>query len=637
MKRHCEIVILLAALTFATGTTEVSAQDSAPGPWQSFLIPDGKTVYDMVNHVTWLADMNLPHKEKFRFDFASCTGSVDDPQPCIWADGAMSYTSALAWVQALNAYVDSNSGTVGYLGHTTWQLPTAPLKASDCSGTGPEPYREGFAFGCDTSALGFLYHTALGFRAPNTAVPIPPNMVGPFRNFQPNLYWSRSRGGSKSKVCHGGIANFSFATGAQGGGCGGDYADVLPMIGSPTPGGTNPLQVKSDGTVYDPETNVTWLVDANLAAHETFGLPRCTPAADENPPEPTPCVALDGSMNYASAEQFIARMNAYVDPNSGMVTGYLHHTDWNLPTLDAKCPTYGCRGVDNPMGNLYYRQLTSPAGTHFVAGTPIVPVADTAVGPFNQLAPFPYWQCLGATIQDACIPLPVLPILPSPNNEPGTNSEWGFSFGTGFQGTERLTATHFVAVYYLGCDLPDQAQCQGPPPYVLPAIAEKGGPVYSIPGTVTEESTITLTAVTGSVCLRADYCTNAAGIVTAAAGNTTPPGQTSSFGEAQPDGSELELNYGALLISIEGVGTRQVFPAAEANGLNNKVPPTSLTASAPTFQELGFPKFSIQDAKIRFIVADTYYADNSGDFLLTLQTPSATDSANTTETVTVRP
>ena len=29
------------------------------------------------------------------------------------------------------------------------------------------------------------------------------------------------------------------------------------------------------------------------------------------------------------------------------------------------------------------------------------------------------------------------------------SSEWGFSFGTGFLGTERLTANHFVTAYYV--------------------------------------------------------------------------------------------------------------------------------------------------------------------------------------------
>jgi hypothetical protein len=602
MRHHCVIGILLAALTFVG-----SAQGSAPGPWQTFLIPDGKTVYDIVNHVTWLADMNLPGKEKFRFDFPLCDGSSTEPDPCIWASGSMSYTSAEAWVTALNNYDNGN----GYLGHKNWQLPTAPFKDPGCAEKGPPD--NSFGFGCDAGALGFLYHTALGFRAPNTAVPIPPNMVGPFRNFQPYPYWSHSPGGGLS--CN--IANFNFANGAQGGGCQTDFLYVLPMIegeilGLPIPGGTNKLHVNPDGkTVYDPETNVTWLADANLAAHETFGLPRCKTA-----PDTTPCVARDGSMNYASATQFIINMNAY---NGG--AGYLGQTNWDLPSVDARCPTYGCGGDRNPMGNLYYDQLNFPAGT------PVVPVPDIAVGPFHHLPPFPYWSCLADTIQDACE-------AGGPNPPPGPPAEWAFSFGTGFLGTSRLAGDHFVAVYYVGCDLPDQERCLGAPPYVLPAIAEKGGPVYSIPGTVTEESTITLTNVTGSVCLRAGYCTNAAGIVTAAAGNTTAPGQTSYFIEHQPDGSDLEFNYGALLISIEGVGQRQVFPAVKANGLNSILPPTSLTASAPTFRELGFQKFSVQDAQIRFIVADTYYADNSGDFLLTLQTPSATDSANTTEIVT---
>jgi len=112
--------------------------------------------------------------------------------------------------------------------------------------------------------------------------------------------------------------------------------------------------------------------------------------------------------------------------------------------------------------------------------------------------------------------------------------------------------------------------------YILPAIADKGGPAYVIPGTVTEESTISLTNVTGSVCLRTGYCTNAAGIVTAAAGNTTAPGSDSFFIALQPDGSEQEFEYGAVLISIEGVGYRQVFPANKANGLNSISPPTRL-------------------------------------------------------------
>ena len=344
----------------------------------------------------------------------------------------MNYPSAVAWIQGMN---DAN-----YLGHSDWQLPTAPLNDPDCSSKGPKPYREGFAFGCDLGAMGYLYYTALGIKAPNTAVPIPPNTVGPFSNFQPNLYWSDSPGGGHAYKDP--IANFSFASGAHGGGCGGDYADVLPMIkgeilGVPIPAGGNKLHVNPGGTtVYDPETNRTWLADANLAKKETFGLPRCKTA-----PETAPCVADDGSMNYESAQAWISAMNAYVDPVTGVV-GYLGQTDWGFPSLDAdveKCPTYGCAGAFNPLGNLYYNQLKIPVGT------PVVPVPDIAVGPFNDLVPFPYWSCLADTIREACQSTD----SESKNNEPSKNSEWGFSFGTGFLGTERLTANHYVTAYYV--------------------------------------------------------------------------------------------------------------------------------------------------------------------------------------------
>jgi hypothetical protein len=84
----------------------------------------------------------------------------------------------------------------------------------------------------------------------------------------------------------------------------------------------------------------------------------------------------------------------------------------------------------------------------------VVPVPDIAVGPFNHLQPFPYWECLADTIQDACEP-----DIDTLADEPGKNSEWGFSFGTGFLGTERITANHYVTAYYVGCD-PDMSWCQ---------------------------------------------------------------------------------------------------------------------------------------------------------------------------------
>src|SRR5580658_1038599 len=336
MKLHCAIGTLLTALAIAN-SVQLSAQDSAHDDWHKVLIPYDETVYDVFNNVMWLADANLPAKVErdgtnFRFGLPLCPPLTQTPiESCVNASGSMNYTSAVAWVQGMN---DAN-----YLGHSDWQLPTAPLKDADCSSKGPVPYREGFAFGCDEGALGYLYYDALGFKAPNTAIPIPPDTVGPFIDFQPNLYWSDSDGGGHA--CKDPIANFSFASGARGGGCGGDYADVLPMIiGDPfamPPAGSTDLFVNPGGaTVYDPETNITWLTDANLAANwvpdsgpvfiDTLGMPRCTTA-----PDATLCVARDGSMNYASAQQFIDNLNAYDGGN-----GFLGQHNWSLPSLDAR-------------------------------------------------------------------------------------------------------------------------------------------------------------------------------------------------------------------------------------------------------------------------------------------------------------
>ena len=162
MKRHCAIGTFLAALIFA-GSGHLSAQARISGLWPLVLIPNGETVYDVVNHVTWLTDANLPARQ--RFGIPLCDESGGDP--CIYASGDMDYASAAAWILALNK--------ANYLGHSNWQLPTAPLKDPGCAGVGP--LNDSFGFGCDANALGYLYHKALGFQAPNTAVPIPPRWV----------------------------------------------------------------------------------------------------------------------------------------------------------------------------------------------------------------------------------------------------------------------------------------------------------------------------------------------------------------------------------------------------------------------------------------------------------------------------
>src|SRR5580698_538979 len=363
-KRHCASGILVAALTLA-GSAQLSAQNPF---WPLVLIPNGETVYDVVNHVTWLTYANLPALQ--RFGMPLCNGSgpygSDIVGRCVNASGIMDYQSAAAWVSAMN---DAN-----YLGHSNWQLPTTPSADPSCSGKGTDG--NSFGFSCNANALGYLYYKALGFQTPNTAVPMPPNRVGPFRNFQPEAYWSND---TQSP-----IAYFVFVDGSQGGGTGGDFQYALPMIPGKIPG-TPPasgmgLQVNPDGqTVYDPMAGVagvTWLADANLAASDTLGLPRC-----QTPIAPMNCVAQDGSMTAPTAGQFINNMNAY---DRG--AGYLGQTNWQLPPVPANCPLFGCV-KDNPMGILYYIQFG------LTAGTPVVEPPDIAVGPFLHLWPYPYWSC----------------------------------------------------------------------------------------------------------------------------------------------------------------------------------------------------------------------------------------------------
>jgi len=370
------------------------------------LSSDGTMVYDTVNNITWLADADLPASS--RFGLPLCTGSNAEPQPCVNASGSMNYQSAAAWVQALNA--------ANYLGQSNWQLPTTPPIDRNCGKTGPNG--NSFGFGCTAGAYASLYN-ALGLKAPNTAVPIPNNTVGPFSNFQPYIYWSQTSNGTQ------GYATFSFATGFHGSNTGPNFLYVLPMItgkipGTPAASGTG-LQVNPGGqTVYDPAINVTWLANANLAASNAFGMPPC-----QDPTTPAICVAEDGAMTWDSAGQFIKNMNA---------AAYLGQNNWQLPPIDQSCNGFNCTsGSNSPMGELYYTQLGLSRGTSIV-----VP-PNIQVGPFHHIQPALYWSCAGATIQSPC-----------QSDGPVFNQEWSFSFGSGFEGTDILPNDLYATAYFVG-------------------------------------------------------------------------------------------------------------------------------------------------------------------------------------------
>jgi hypothetical protein len=78
-----------------------------------------------------------------------------------------------------------------------------------------------------------------------------------------------------------------------------------------------PLVPSADGqTVNDPNLNVTWLADGNLAAKQTFGVSN---------------INKSGSMDYATAVRWVEAMNK-LDHGAG----YLGHNNWQLPTAPAK-------------------------------------------------------------------------------------------------------------------------------------------------------------------------------------------------------------------------------------------------------------------------------------------------------------
>ena len=174
--------------------------------------------------------------------------------------------------------------------------------------------------------------------------------------------------------------------------------------------------------------------------------------------------------------------------------------------------------------------------------------------------------------------------------------------------------------------------------YYVPAIAKGGGPVYVIPGAVTEKSMIGFT-VSGQACEQGSGvgCFNAAGVVTVK-GSTAHlgVGQSSGF-TGNIGGFTGKYKFGALLLSIEGVGTVQVFTANAAQGLGSSAPPKTLTLAPTSFAKLGFHTFKRQNAQITFFVADNSYSDNSQGFQVNLIAPSITydESAPTRKLVQV--
>ncbi|MBV9265262.1 MAG: DUF1566 domain-containing protein [Acidobacteriaceae bacterium] len=268
----------------------------------------GKTVYDPVHRVCWLADANLAAKEKFGV-------------PDINEDGSMSFQAAQDWVKALNEYNHR-----GWLGHNNWLLPTTTANDPHCTRDNPDG-GGGFAYNCSASGLGALYYEVLHESARTNLLPVKGSVNGPFRNLQPNLYWSSTAAADPRQ----GFMTFSFNTGWQGANTKTNVLFVLPMVKGRLPGMAAPngdgLELSPDGkTVYDPVADVTWVSDANLAATRSFHVAR---------------VGIDGAMDWETALRWVTELR-----NSR----YAGSDKWRLPDIGT-CGGYGCK--QSPLAQLY--------------------------------------------------------------------------------------------------------------------------------------------------------------------------------------------------------------------------------------------------------------------------------------------
>lgn len=180
----------------------------------------GGLVYDSVLNITWLQNANLAATDTF-----GVAG--------IGADGSMSWTTANAWIAAMNA--------ADYLGQSNWRLPTvAPINGSTfnynysvngSTDVGFNVSAPGTAYAGSTgSEMAYLFFNELDNKAYyNTTGTLQAGYgvtnTGPFQNLQSSVYWS----GLGYAQSPGSAWVFLTYIGEQGYGAGGyDAMAVLP-------------------------------------------------------------------------------------------------------------------------------------------------------------------------------------------------------------------------------------------------------------------------------------------------------------------------------------------------------------------------------------------------------------------------
>ncbi len=192
--------------------------------------------------------------------------------------------------------------------------------------------------------------------------------------------------------------------------------------------------------VYDPDQSVCWLANADLAGDAAMRTALGVTGIFPN-----------GSMDYATAQKWVAALNAY---DNG--AGYLGHNDWQFPAapmVDSTCASTGTGGGSfgplcsgSALSNLY------SAGLQLNFPSSAAPAFGATVAPLHNLKSSYYW---------------------AQQNDGGTSgtSNGGqevFSFASGIQGGVTTTYNYFYTLPMLTGALGTAPSCSASGPTVVP-------------------------------------------------------------------------------------------------------------------------------------------------------------------------
>jgi hypothetical protein len=388
-----------------------AAPSAAASPNGLTPVAGGAIIYDSNQGICWLANANLASDPAVRIKMG-----VSGINP----DGTMDYATALLWVAALN---DQD-----YLGHDNWQLPNNPLDDPTCTSNN----NGSFGVSCTGSALANLYVNGLGFKYPQSVVPEFTSLIPPFQNLQPDLYWDID-------LSDNGESTFSFNTDLHGANTTKyNYFHVLPMapgaIGK-KPSGSGVLAY-TDGpaaglAVYDSNAKASWVLDANLAATNTFGITgsETIDSGFNGTSLTVPLIDENGAMLFDAIDGpdggsgFLGALNA---------ANYAGTNTWVLPGL-------------HDLENLYTDLGLDAGDTRLLSAG--------AVSPFTGLQPGFYWACeRNEQVPPNNSQNPCDQSLNPFISDAGTPYEYSFNFSGGFEGTDLVTKQFYVMVYYPAAD-----------------------------------------------------------------------------------------------------------------------------------------------------------------------------------------